>query len=111
MKNGVAVHLEHLERGKDKSRGQIESYRIPSIKKLRYVRFHVSDLAPTTLYIGRRLKDSGDFENDLLKVSRTFVSCCDNIFSMGAAECKTSMEFLTTYEVNPSFLYLNIDYK
>jgi hypothetical protein len=102
MKNGVDVHLEHLERGRDLTREQIESYRIPSIKKFRYTRFHVSDLAPTTIYIGRRLKDSGNFDNDLLKVSRTFVSCCDNIFSMGGAECKISMEFLTTYEVNHS---------
>ncbi len=110
MKNGVTVHLEHLERGRDLTREQIESYRIPSIKKFRYTRFHVSDLAPTTIYIGRRLKDSGNFDNDLLKVSRTFVSCCDNIFSMGGAECKISMEFLTTYEVNHSNYKKNISY-
>jgi hypothetical protein len=70
MNKGVIVHLEHLERTtenheREPTRDEIESYRIPSIKWFLMTRLHVADIAPQTLYIGRRLKDSGNFDNDL----------------------------------------------
>ena len=70
MNRGVIVHLEHLERTtenkeQEPTRDEIESYRIPSIKWFLMTRLHVADIAPQTLYIGRRLKDSGNFDNDL----------------------------------------------
>lgn len=38
------------------------------------------------------------FDNDLLRIVRLFASCINNAFSMGAAECKLSMDGMTTYE-------------
>ena len=70
MEKGVIVHLEHLERTtieqeNEPTRDEIESYRIPSIKWFLMTRLHNGDIAPQTLYIGRRLKDSNNFDNDM----------------------------------------------
>lgn len=75
MDKGVIVHLEHLERTtieqtkREPTRDEIESYRIPSIKWFQMTRLHVGEFAPTTLYIGRRLKDSGNFDNDMYRIN------------------------------------------
>lgn len=98
MNRGVIVHVEHLERPKNQTRSDIESYRIPSITNFIFTRFHVSNITPTTFYLGRIVKDSGFFENDLLRIVRLFASCINNAFSMGAAECKLSMDGMSTYE-------------
>ena len=98
MNRGAIVHVEHLERPKNQCRDEIESYRIPSITNFIFTRFHVSNVTPTTFYLGRIVKDSGTFDNDLLRIVRLFAGCANNAFSMGAAECKLSMDGMTTYE-------------
>ena len=35
------------------------------------VRLHVGSTAPTSIMLGRRIKDSGDFQEDYLKVNST----------------------------------------
>jgi hypothetical protein len=66
---GAIIHVEHLERPNHLPRENIESYRIPSIIDFARVRLHVGSSAPTTYFVGRAVKDSGNFEEDFLKVS------------------------------------------
>lgn len=98
MNRGVIMHVEHLERPRHEDRTQIESYRIPSVRKFVFIRLAVANVAPTTFYIGRIVKDSGNFENDCLRISRLFGTTSSHVFSVGAAECKLSMDSLSTYE-------------
>ena len=98
MNRGAIVHVEHLERPKNQLRDEIESYRIPSITNFMFTRFHVSNVTPTTFYLGRIVKDSGNFDDDLLRIVRLFASCANNAFALGAAECKLSMDGMTTFE-------------
>ena len=65
---GAIVHVEHLERPNHLPRENIESYRIPSIIDFARVRLHVGPSAPTTYFVGRAVKDSGNFNEDFLKV-------------------------------------------
>ena len=58
MNRGAIVHVEHLERPKGQMRDEIESYRIPSITNFIFTRFHVSNITPTTFYLGRIVKDA-----------------------------------------------------
>lgn len=64
---GTTVHMEHLERPHNLPRENIESYRIPSLHDFARVRRHVGPSVPTTYYVGRFIKDSGDFDEDFLK--------------------------------------------
>ena len=95
---GAIVHVEHLERPNHDPRNKIESYRIPSILDFCKVRLHVGDNAPTTSFMGRRVKDSddGDFERDFVKTVHLTAAACSAMFQNGAAECKIAMEGLTT---------------
>ena len=88
---GTIVHVEHLERPRNLPRDKIESYRIPSIFDFARVRLHVGPNAPTTYFVGRCVKDSGDFKDDFLKLVNITAA-----FYQGAAECKVSMEGLST---------------
>lgn len=92
LDNGVLVNLENLEIAKCFNRQSIDSDRIPSFSKFKWVRLNVADIAPQTLYVGRMNSDS-------IKFSHLLVSCLDNMFSIGAAECKLSIGNLTAYEV------------
>ena len=65
---GAIVHVEHLERPRHLPRKNIESYRVPSIIDFARVRLHVGTSAPTTYFVGRTVKDSGNFDHDFLKV-------------------------------------------
>mmetsp|Transcript_37952 Transcript_37952/g.83209 ORF Transcript_37952/g.83209 Transcript_37952/m.83209 type:complete len:657 (-) Transcript_37952:215-2185(-) len=97
---GAIVHVEWLERPKAaESRDMIESYRISSYIDFIKVRTHVSDAAPTTWFVGRPLKDSGDFGCDFLKVVHTTAAALSAAFAHGAAECKCVMEGLTASQM------------
>lgn len=93
---GAIVHVEHLERPNHLDREHIESYRVPSVLDFSRVRLHVGSTAPTTYFLGRAVKDSGDFEEDFLKIVHIAAAAVSAAFFMGAAECKIAMEGLTT---------------
>lgn len=93
---GAIVHVEHLERPRHLPREKIESYRIPSILDFSRVRLHVGSSAPTTYFVGRVVKDSGNFQDDFLKVVNLTAAAASAAFFLGAAECKVSMEGLST---------------
>lgn len=93
---GAIIHVEHLERPRHLPRENIESYRIPSIIDFARVRLHVGPSAPTTYFVGRAVRDSGNFEEDFLKVVNLTAAAASAAFFLGAAECKVSMERLST---------------
>lgn len=93
---GAIIHVEHLERPRNLPREKIESYRIPSLLSFSKVRLHVGSAAPTTYFVGRRMKDSGNFEEDFLKVVHLTSASASAVFYQGGAECKVAMEGLTT---------------
>ncbi|KAK3757662.1 hypothetical protein RRG08_000173 [Elysia crispata] len=93
---GAIVHVEHLERPNHRDRQSIESYRVPSVLDFSRVRMHVGPTAPTTYFLGRAVKDSGNFEEDFLKIVHITAAAASAAFCMGAAEVKISMERLTT---------------
>ncbi|KAH9488029.1 hypothetical protein Btru_066720 [Bulinus truncatus] len=93
---GAIVHVEHLERPRHLSREHIESYRVPSVLEFSRVRLHVGPSAPTTYFLGRPVKDSGNFEEDFLKIVNITAAAASAAFFMGAAEVKIAMERLST---------------
>ncbi|XP_064607927.1 uncharacterized protein LOC135472382 [Liolophura sinensis] len=93
---GAIVHVEHLERPNHLPRENIESYRIPSLYDFTKVRLHVGPTAPTTYFVGRRVKDSGSFDEDFLKLVNITAASASAAFNQGAAECKVAMEGLST---------------
>ncbi|ESO92066.1 hypothetical protein LOTGIDRAFT_233318 [Lottia gigantea] len=95
---GAIVHVEHLERPGNLPRQQIESYRVPSLQDFSRVRLHVGSAAPNTYFVGRHMKDSGDFDNDFLKVVHMTSATASAAFGQGGAECKVAMEGLKTSE-------------
>lgn len=62
------VHSD-LERPQNLARDMIESYRVPSILDFARVRLHTGYESPNTYFVGRALKDSGNFECDFVKVN------------------------------------------
>ena len=95
--HGVIVHVEHLERGVDRSREELEPYRMPSPRTVARVRLHTGDAAPTSSYIGRPLLD-GTVEDSLIKTSRTFAAAASSLLADGLAEVKFAVERLTATE-------------
>ncbi|GFO35696.1 pnrc100 replication protein h-like [Plakobranchus ocellatus] len=93
---GAIVHVEHLERPNHRDRQSIESYRVPSVLDFSRVRLHVGPTAPTTYFLGRAVKDSGNFDEDFLKIVHITAAAASAAFFMGAAEVKISMEGLST---------------
>lgn len=57
-----------LERPQNLARDMIESYRVPSILDFARVRLRTGYESPNTYFVGRALKDSGNFEHDFVKV-------------------------------------------
>lgn len=94
--DGAIVHVEHLERPNHLDRQHIESYRAPSVLDFSRVRLHVGSTAPTTYFLGRAVKDSGNFDEDFLKIVHITAAAASAAFFMGAAECKIAMEGLST---------------
>lgn len=95
--HGVIVHVEHLERGVDRGRDELDPYRIPSPRTVARVRLHVGSAAPTSSYIGRPLFD-GAISDSLIKTSRTFAAAASSLLSDGHAEVKFAVERLTASE-------------
>lgn len=93
---GAIVHVEHLERPNHRDRQSIESYRVPSVLDFSRVRLHVGPTAPTTYFLGRAVKDSGNFDEDFLKIVHITAAAASAAFFMGAAEVKIAMERLST---------------
>ena len=62
------LQLSDLERPQNLARDMIESYRVPSILDFARVRLHTGYESPNTYFVGRALKDSGNFEHDFVKV-------------------------------------------
>lgn len=91
--------LTDLERPQNLSRESIESYRIPSILDFARTRLHTGSAAPNTYFVGRALKDSGEFEYDFIKVVNTTSSAATAAFQLGAAECKVAMDGLRTSQM------------
>ncbi|KAL3866240.1 hypothetical protein ACJMK2_043555 [Sinanodonta woodiana] len=100
---GAIIHVEHLERPRNLPRENIESYRVPSIFDFAKVRLHVGPAAPTTYFVGRRIKDSGNFDEDFIKLVNITAAAATAAFFQGAAECKVSMEGMTT---NQAVMYM-----
>ncbi|KAL3866241.1 hypothetical protein ACJMK2_043556 [Sinanodonta woodiana] len=100
---GAIIHVEHLERPRNLPREKIESYRVPSIFDFAKVRLHVGPTAPTTYFVGRRIKDSGNFDEDFIKLVNITAAAATAAFFQGAAECKVSMEGMTT---NQAVMYM-----
>ena len=88
-----------LERPQNLSRESIESYRIPSILDFARTRLHTGSSAPNTYFVGRALRDSGEFEYDFIKVVNTTSSAATAAFQLGAAECKVAMDGLRTSQM------------
>lgn len=117
--DGAIVHVETIDRGGIANRGQIEAYRIPSIRDVARIRVHVGDEAPCSVYVGRPVfegwtrtastkptdanggqspaaADSSKlFEQSLLKASHTIAAACSGLFSLGVAECKIGLDGLS----------------
>jgi hypothetical protein len=91
--------LTDLERPQNLSRESIESYRIPSILDFARTRLHTGSAAPNTYFVGRALKDSGEFEYDFIKVVNTTSSAATAAFQLGAAECKVAMDGLRSSQM------------
>jgi hypothetical protein len=90
-----------LERPKGVKRREIESYRIPAIVDFACVRLHVGAQAPTTAYIGRFLHTapSNNFDHEFVAGTNMVMAALNKFFDLGAAECKISMEGLTTSQM------------
>jgi hypothetical protein len=116
---GTVVHVETIDRGGIPNRGQVEAYRIPSIRDVARIRVHVGAETPCSVYVGRpvhegwskedpknrkkentkREKDteSGErFDQSLLKAIHTVGAACSGLFSLGVAECKIGLDGLTS---------------
>ncbi|KAI0364629.1 hypothetical protein BV20DRAFT_826352 [Pilatotrama ljubarskyi] len=98
---GSIVHNEHLERPKGLPRSQIESYRTPEVFEFACVRLHVGDQAPTTAYVGRfpHTSRSRNFDHEFLTAANIVKAALNRFFDLGAAECKISMDDLTTSQM------------
>ncbi|KAJ6496144.1 hypothetical protein C8R45DRAFT_1072436 [Mycena sanguinolenta] len=98
---GAIIHNEYLERPTGVPRSDMDSYRIPDIGDFACVRLHVGAQAPTTVYIGRfpHTGDSHNFDNEFTASTNTIKATLTTFFNLGAAECKISMEGLTTSQM------------
>ncbi len=93
--DGVIVHVEHLERGINIPRAQIEPYRIPEPKMISRICFLSSEKAPVSTYVGRPIFE-GNVEDSMLKTVRTMSAACNSFFMDGVSECKFSVEGMTS---------------
>lgn len=92
---GVIVHIEHLERGVQIPRGELEPYRIPSPKTISRIRLALGDDAPSSSYVGRPMFDGASTDFSMLKTIRTFSAALTSLFADGLSECKLSIEGMT----------------
>lgn len=92
--DGVIVHIEHLERGVQIPRAEVEPYRIPAPRVIPRVCLWTAGAAPVSTYVGRPMFD-GQVSNSMLKTVHTFAAACNSFFASGITECKIAIEGMT----------------
>ncbi|MCF6796752.1 hypothetical protein L1M59_11535 [Bacillus sp. ET1] len=105
LMDGVAVHVEHIDRDKVTDKEKVEAYRLPAAINTAKVRLHISDDAPVTAFIGRPIFENGsidiqkggyitpeNYEIDKLKSVHMTASACTTMFQNGVADCKVAIE-------------------
>ncbi|AXN41038.1 hypothetical protein [Peribacillus butanolivorans] len=105
LMDGVAVHVEHIDRDKVADKEKVEAYRLPAAINATKVRLHISDDAPVTAFIGRPIFENGgmdiqrdgyitpeNYEIDKLKSVHMTASACTTMFQNGVADCKVAIE-------------------
>jgi hypothetical protein len=95
---GVVVHVEHIDRDEEFDTELVEPYRLPAAIHAAKVRLHVGSHAPCTAFIGRPVFESQHVRRDLLKSVHMTASACTAMFRNGIADCKISIERMTTTE-------------
>jgi hypothetical protein len=95
--DGVIVHVEHLERGIEQSREEVEPYRIPIPRVISRVRLHTGLDAPVSSYVGRPMFE-GSVRDSMLKTVHTTAAACSALFADGITECKLAIERMTATE-------------
>lgn len=103
--DGVAVHVEHIDRDKVSDKSKVEAYRLPAAIHAQKVRLHIADEAPVTAYIGRPVFENGyddiqklgyispgHYQMDKLKSVHMTASACTTMFQNGFADCKVAIE-------------------
>jgi hypothetical protein len=95
---GVVVHIEHIDRDEEFDTELVEPYRLPAAIHAARVRLHVGSHAPCTAFIGRPVFESQHVRRDLLKSVHMTASACTAMFRNGVADCKISIERMTTTE-------------
>lgn len=103
--DGVAVHVEHIDRDKVSDKSKVEAYRLPAAIHAQKVRMHIADEAPVTAYIGRPVFENGHmdihelgyiksehYQMDKLKSVHMTASACTTMFQNGFADCKIAIE-------------------
>lgn len=101
LMDGIAAHVEHIDRDKISSKELVEAYRLPAAINAARVRLHISDSAPVTAFIGRPVFENGseeknkptpNYEMDALKSVHMSASACSAMFQNGVADCKIAIE-------------------
>ncbi|WP_226528766.1 hypothetical protein [Metabacillus niabensis] len=103
---GVIVHIEHLERGGDQNREEMEPYRIPNFNIIGKVKLNVGKDAPSSSYVGRPVFES-KFKPSALKTVHTLAAACSAIFMDGLTECKLAIERMTASEAITFLKYMS----
>ncbi|QTL47333.1 hypothetical protein [Priestia aryabhattai] len=110
LMDGIAVHVEHIDRDKITDKEKMEAYRLPAAINAAKVRLHISDDAPVTAFIGRPVFENGsmDIQNggyitsknydiDKLKSVHMTASACTTMFQNGIADCKVAIERMSSF--------------
>ncbi len=101
LMDGIAAHVEHIDRDKISSKELVEAYRLPAAINAAKVRLHIADSVPVTAFIGRPVFENGNeeknkptqnYEMDALKSVHMSASACSVMFQNGIADCKIAIE-------------------
>ena len=104
LMDGVAVHVEHIDRDQESSKEKVEAYRLPAAINAGKVRLHIGNSAPVTAFIGRPVFENfdknnsskpishKDFQMDKLKSVHMTASACSAMFHNGISDCKIAIE-------------------
>lgn len=101
LMDGIAAHVEHIDRDKVTSKELVEAYRLPAAVNAAKVRLHIGNSVPVTAFIGRPVFENGNpekslptesFEMDKLKSVHMTASACSAMFQNGIADCKVAIE-------------------
>lgn len=101
LMEGIAAHVEHIDRDKVSSKELVEAYRLPAAINAAKVRMHIGDSVPVTAFIGRPVFENGNveknrptenYEMDQLKSVHMSAGACSAMFQNGVADCKLAIE-------------------